>query len=71
MAGCARTEVRQNGKEGEYREECPAVRRSCQEPGERGHGCGDEDSKEEGVVEPAERLRVHNTELDEQTQREI
>ena len=54
----ARADVGQNGEEGEKADEC-------------GPGSEDEDRKEKGVVEPAERLGVHGADLDEQAQHEV
>ena len=67
----ARADVGQNGEEGENREERPAVGSHRKKADERGPGGGDEDRKEEGVVEPAEPLGVHDADLDEQAQREV
>ncbi len=71
VAGCASPDVGQNDEEGEDRDERPAEGRPREETGERGGSGGDEDREEEGVVEPAERLRIHDAELDEQAQREV
>lgn len=71
MAGCARPNARQNGEDGEDREEHPAVGRIREEACEHGRRRGDEGGEEEGVVEPAERLRVNYAELDEDAQGEI
>ena len=59
----ARADVGQNGEENEARKQRPAVRRPVDEAGERGNGGGDEDQKEKGMVEPAERLGVHEARL--------
>ena len=71
MAWGARANVGQNGEEDENREECPAVGRPPEKAGERGCGGGDKDREEQGVVEPAERLRVHDAELNEQTEGKV
>ena len=40
------------------------IRRACQPR-------GDEDHEEQCVMKPTDRLRAHDAELDEQTQREV
>ncbi len=63
--------IRQHDKEGEDREQKPTIGCPQEESGERGSHSGDEYYEEKGVVKPAERLRVHDAELDEQAQREV
>ena len=71
MSGGTSPYIGQYDKEDENREQEPTVGCSREKSGECASRGGDEDHKEQGVMKPAERLRVHDAELDEQTQREV
>ena len=71
MSGGTSPNVGQNCEEDEHRKECPTVRRPREESDEHSGSNGDEDGEEEGVMKPAKRLRVYDTKLDEQAQREV
>ena len=49
----------------------PAVGRSLQESDADREGGGGEDREKQGVVEPAERFRIHDTKLHEYAKREV
>ena len=67
----ARADVGQNGEENEARKQRPSVRCPVDEADERSNSGGDEDQKEKGVMEPAERFRVHEARLHRYSQGEI
>jgi hypothetical protein len=67
----SRPDVRQNGEENQRRQERPPVRRPLREAHRHGDDRRNEDGKEQGMVQPAERLGVHEADLHEQTQHEV
>ena len=67
MSEGTRPYIRQHDKEGEDREQKPTIGCPQEESGERGSHSGDEYYEEKSVVKPAERLRVHDAELNEET----
>jgi hypothetical protein len=58
-------------KEREDRELKSTVGRSREESGGRASRGGDEDHEKQCVMKPTDRLRAHDADLDEQTQREV
>ena len=60
-----------DGEEQEDRQQNPAVGRSLQESDADGEGGGGEGREKQGVVEPAEGLRIHDAKLDQYAKREV
>ena len=71
MPEAARADVGQNCEENETRKQRPSVGCPVDEADERSNGSGDEDQKDKGVVEPAERFRVHEARLHRYSRGEV
>ena len=71
MSRRARTHPGQHREEPQDRQKNPTIRRALHKSYKCGERRRSEDCEKKGVVQPAERLRIYEAELDEHAEREV